>query len=117
MLPIIKLNMDDFVLQADNSRVHTSKIVKQILETNSIKSLIWPPYSADLNIVEDIWSKLSETVYDNAQFNNPNDLKNEIERAILNINKFERNFTKKLFSSMSTRLIKIIRKSGDILNK
>lgn len=117
MISVIKLNMCDFILQQDNSRIHTAKIVQQYLRESAIKTLIWPPYSCDLNIVEDIWSKISYDVYDNFQFNNSYELEERIKFTIHNINCFRKNEILELFSSVPGRLIKVLKKSGQIWNK
>ena len=48
----------------DNASVHTANSVKQYLEnkqnTMEIKVLPWPPQSADLNPIENIWAYLKK---------------------------------------------------------
>jgi transposase len=39
----------------DNAPCHTSRAFKAFLQRNSIKFLEWPPYSPDLNTIENIW--------------------------------------------------------------
>lgn len=117
MLSIINLNMDQFWLQYDNSRIHTANVVKHFLEINNVKSVSWPPYSADLNIVEDVWSMVSEFVYDGYQFQNYKELEDKIARCVLDINKNRRNEILKLYSSIPSRLIKVIMKKGNLWNK
>ena len=117
MLSVMGLNLRTFVLQADNSRIHTAKKVKAFLEKHQIQSMIWPPYSPDLNIVEDIWSLISADVYDNVQFRSCDELERQITSTINNFNCFRRHEVEKLFSTMTGRLIHTIEKSGAIWNK
>lgn len=49
------LNHDD-VLIMDNCRIHHSKVVKRCMEELSIKVLYLPPYSPELNPIEEAWS-------------------------------------------------------------
>jgi transposase len=42
----------------DNYRVHKTKLVQQVAEILNIKLIFLPPYSPDLNPIEDIWRKI-----------------------------------------------------------
>ena len=56
VLPIaIELFPNGFVLQQDNAPVHTSSITQTFIDQNQIATVSWPPYSPDLNIIENIW--------------------------------------------------------------
>lgn len=117
MLAIAHLNIDDFWLQSDNSRIHTAKCITDFLQENNIRQLIWPPYSPDLNIVEDIWSKISYEVYDGPQFTRYQSLEAKIVSTINNINSKKREDIIKLFHSVPRRIVKVLRKDGGIWNK
>jgi transposase len=43
-------------LMQDNAPCHTSKLVKGFLARHKIEFIDWPPYSPDLNPIENIWS-------------------------------------------------------------
>ena len=92
------------------------KKVKAFLDQQQIKSMIWPPYSPDLNIVEDIWSLISTEIYDNVQFQIYEELESQVTDTIDNINNSRCNEIAKLFSTMSERLIRTIEKACAILN-
>ena len=117
MLSIIRLNMDEFWLLFDNSRVHTAKIVQQFLKTNNIKTVSWPPYSADLNIVEDVWSIMTDYVYDGFQFSNLDALEKKIADCVDHINRYRRQDIMNLYSSIGRRLMKVVTKKGGLCNK
>jgi transposase len=42
-------------IMQDNAPCHTSKLVKSFLARKNIEFIIWPPYSPDLNPIENIW--------------------------------------------------------------
>jgi len=42
-------------LMQDNAPCHTVKPVKAFLEANNVEFIDWPPYSPDLNPIENIW--------------------------------------------------------------
>ena len=51
------------IFMHDNARVHTAGIVKQLLERMEVEVMIWPPYSPDLNPIENLWALLKAEIY------------------------------------------------------
>jgi transposase len=47
----------------DNARVYTARIVREVLDSLYIEVMIWPPYSPDLNPIENLWSLMKEKIY------------------------------------------------------
>lgn len=47
----------------DNASVHTSHIVYDILRDMGIRVMVWPPYSPDLNPIENLWALIKEEIY------------------------------------------------------
>ena len=45
-----------FVPQMDNCRVHWSLEALQFYKDNEITVIDWPPYSPDLNPIENVWA-------------------------------------------------------------
>ena len=47
----------------DNASVHTAKIVKDLLLRLSVKVIVWPPCSPDLNPIENLWAIMKTEIY------------------------------------------------------
>ena len=48
----------DSVLVMDNMKSHHAKAIKQLLEEAKVRYVYLPPYSPDLNPIENLWSKV-----------------------------------------------------------
>jgi transposase len=53
----------DSIFMHDNACIHTAKLTKKLLEDNHVEVLKWPPYSPNLNPMENIWSLLKDAIY------------------------------------------------------
>lgn len=68
--------------QHDNAPIHTARVVKQWIHEQNVELLIWPPYSPDLNLMENVWGWLVRNVYEGGkQFESKDDLKVAIKEA------------------------------------
>jgi transposase len=47
----------------DNAPVHTARIIKALLEELGINIMVWPPYSPDLNPIENLWAIMKVKIY------------------------------------------------------
>jgi transposase len=52
----------DLIFMQDNASIHTSRAVRQWFRDMGIPLLDWPPYSPDLNLIEQVWFHLKKKV-------------------------------------------------------
>lgn len=115
-IPIIKLNMgNNFVFQQDNCPIHVSKYSKSKFSELGIKSIEWPPYSPDLNIIENIWKVISDDVYKERPIKNLNILEERIKQAMAKFNEEKLEYVNNLYRSIPKRLCDILLCKGDRL--
>ena len=50
---------EDFIFQQDNAPIHVARSSKAYFQKKQIPLLQWPPYSPDLNILENLWALVS----------------------------------------------------------
>ena len=96
-----------FFLQ-DNCSVHVSNATKTYLKREKFHLLEWVAYSPDMNIQENIWSMISEKVYDGKQYFDKESLWQSIVKAVEEINKKEKDKVAGFFNtskSIKTRQV------------
>ena len=53
---------DRLIVVQDNARYHTTPDIFQFCNENGINVLQWPPYSPDLNVIENFWALLKRYI-------------------------------------------------------
>lgn len=101
---------EEYILVHDNSPIHTAKKVKEWLENHNISVLKWPPYSPDLNPIENLWSRM-EYLMQNRKPENEENLwllvKNTFDELVS-----DEQYIKKLAQSMTKRLKDVYNAKG-----
>jgi len=92
----------------DNAPWHTAKVVKQYYKDSHVRRLDWPPYSPDLNPIENLWSLLKHLV----QQRSPTDFESLRHAVIDAWRSVSPNVCRNLVESMNRRLSAVIELGG-----
>ena len=119
LVPFIENNKENkYVFMHDNAPAHASKKTKNFLDQMVLKNtslMVWPPFSPDLNPIENLWSLLKRRVYTgNTQFLNKIDLWNKIKHESSKISAED---IKRFTNSMDKRLAEILLNKGGYIKK
>jgi hypothetical protein len=99
------------ILQEDNHPVHRSKAAQTFREEHAIRRMEWPPYSPDLNPIENMWSVLKR----NVRRRNCTTISSFSRTIEVEWRKFSRCFSSRLVDSMKVRVQTLIDVKGDHL--
>jgi transposase len=102
------------VFQLDNAPIHTSHHTKNWLTAHMNWHHNWPPYSPDLNVMENMWAILARHVYANGrQYHSVEELKQVIVECWNGITEETR---RNLIRSMKKRMVEVVAGDGKAID-
>lgn len=112
LLPVYQIeNSSGTLFQQDNAPIHKSKHALGYFKEKKIELMNWPPYSPDLNPMENLWSILSYSIYSGKKvFRDVEELKEHLVEAWEKIDKSK---MEALIDSMEDRLEEVIKNDGE----
>lgn len=101
---------ENFIFQQDNAPAHAARTTTEFLNQREIPTLSWPPYSPDLNIIENMWAIVSRRVYEEGrEYQTTEELWESVSRHFLEI---PDETVASLFRSIPERLISVVELHG-----
>jgi transposase len=82
LIPSIHLwfsDVKDCIFQQDNAPCHASQLTRAFFQDNDITVLEWPPFSPDLNPIENLWAILKRKLHEKS-FTSKEDVIAEVHR-------------------------------------
>ena len=72
------------VIILDNARIHHAKLLKEFLEENKdcLELVYLPPYSPNLNKIEELWGWLKDSVINNVFFHSREEIQKAVQKFI-----------------------------------
>lgn len=111
-VPIICGPLSQLIYQQDNSPVHTSRESCRFVQSLGFRMiLIWPPYSPDLNIIENIWA-IVESMRPNERPQSEEELRRLITR-IWDELRSDVDLVHRLYASLKRRFQYVLDHNGD----
>lgn len=113
-----KYETEDFRVIHNNARFSTSKYTRQFLRNKDLEKFFIgiPPYSPDINIIENAWAKLRDRskkkCYREGQIRNRAEFQAMTEREWSGI---ERTICENLDQSLPSRMSEIIKSEGQLI--
>lgn len=105
------------IFMHDNAPIHRAHIIRDWLHSKGIYVMVWPPYSPNLNLIENLWALLKAQMYCTypeltVMNNNEESLQLLIRAAIATWDDFGDEILTKLLDSMTRRVTAVLMANG-----
>ncbi|CAM4431085.1 Tc1-like transposase DDE domain-containing protein [Paenibacillus alkaliterrae] len=86
---LVKYPKQKIVMILDNARIHHAELIQPFLEKNKeVLTLVYlPPYSPDLNLIEELWGWMKSSVINNVFFDSVQKIRKAVQGFVNEINK------------------------------
>jgi transposase len=109
LMPFMRL-VNASYYQQDNAPCHSSKKTQDLFRDYNLPVIPWPPYSPDINPIENIWGYLKRKLRaNNRLYRSSEELFTEAERIWYSI---DSKYLKNLVASMKTRIALVKKSKG-----
>lgn len=110
--PVVARHFHDgrYIYQDDNAPVHRARIVREFIDREGIPTMEWPAQSPDINIIENCWKKMKQTLLKNVHNLKTND---DLEAAIRQVwANLPVEFIQRLYNSIPRRIRAVVKAKG-----
>ena len=104
------LNPPDIIFQQDNDPKHTCRLVKNWVEEQEFRTMVWPAKSPDLNLTEHLWSCLKRRLAEHEK--SPNGIHELWERVPVEWERIPVEECQELIESMPRRVQEVLKAKG-----
>ena len=104
------LNPPNVISQQDNDPNHTCRLVKNWLEEQEFRTMVWPAQSPDLNLIEHFWGCLKRRLAEHG--NSPNGTHELWERVQVEWERIPVEKCQRLIESMPRRVQAVLKAKG-----
>ena len=102
------------IFQQDNATCHNVKgVLQYVRDEQGVRNMEWPPYSPDINLIENFWKMLKEEVWRGPGPQNRAELLARVDHLAAEVRTGAwKDRIVKLYESMSRRLAAVIKSRG-----
>lgn len=86
---MVKYQGERIVMILDNAKIHHAELIQPFLEKNqALLTLVYlPPYSPNLNLIEELWGWMKSSVINNVFFDSVQKIRKAVQGFVKEINK------------------------------
>lgn len=103
------VDLDAFVFQQDNDPKHKSRRIRRWFEKQGLSTLVWPASTAEVNIIENVWSHLKNRLRSRGRPRNREQLWRLLQEEWYHI---DIKYVQTLYASLPSRIEALLKAKG-----